>query len=312
MRSPNPRVQRTRCHPVYRGVATLLFLLVSAWGCNDRKPSTPLTKDAKAKRTAMATVAPQLIEKWIVTLEGWQRKGYGNPFAPPIVRIDDERIARVLPTYLFYAVHVQEWPVAQGMPPPLTGRDLFAIGPDQKLAHLPNPRALEALFKRTIAWPPIAVDKQLLEKNKARSRDVVYAWLRLSQEFSQDGMFQFSIPEDSIRVDLIRGGYASSGRAVVLPRAGNLGEISAILVFDGRGTIDSVSECRNVLQGERPVCQATKLLDPDPTVRRMAARSLLVMGRAAESYVVMQRTKASPELKREIDRVWAQIVAEGR
>jgi hypothetical protein len=54
------------------------------------------------------------------------------------------------------------------------------------------------------------------------------------------------------------------------------------------------------------------LLDADPIVRRMAEQDLLIMGSAAKSYLDEQRAKASPELRRAIDRLWQRIVDEGR
>jgi hypothetical protein len=64
--------------------------------------------------------------------------------------------------------------------------------------------------------------------------------------------------------------------------------------------------------GPRPICQATKLLDADPVVRRMAEQDLLVMGRAARPYLDEQRAKAAPELQKAIDRVWERICADDR
>ena len=65
-------------------------------------------------------------------------------------------------------------------------------------------------------------------------------------------------------------------------------------------------------QGVRSICQATKLLDRDPIVRRMAEQDLLVMGRAARLYMEQVRATARPKLQRAIDRVWQRILDEGR
>lgn len=102
------------------------------------------------------------------------------------------------------------------------------------------------------------------------------------------------------------------GKAIVNPRSGNTGEIAAALTFDPAGTLVSVSETATVKRGIRPICQATRLLDPDPVVRRMAEQDLLVMGKAAEAYLAEQRTEADPELQRAIDRIWERILAEDR
>ena len=265
---------------------------------------------SKTERTALAAAAPKLIEKWIASLDGWKeaKARGGKPCPPGIRRIDDERLTSVFPAHVFFAGHYLEHPVGLSGPPPLTSRQLFVVGPDQEVTHITDARGLEGFFKGTVEWLPP-------KKNKARSRDIVYGWLRLSEEFSQDGYFRFSLPNDSIAVEPIaadRGaGYLASGMAVVAPRpqSGDFGEISVVMVLSLEGEILRLLECRNVLAGARPVCQVTKLLDPDPIVRAMAENSLLVIGRAAEAYIMDQRTKASPELRKEIDRVWAKILA---
>jgi hypothetical protein len=60
--------------------------------------------------------------------------------------------------------------------------------------------------------------------------------------------------------------------------------------------------------GPRPICQATKLLDADAVVRKMAEQDLLFMGLAARDYLMEQRAAAGPELRQAIDRLWEQIV----
>jgi len=67
-----------------------------------------------------------------------------------------------------------------------------------------------------------------------------------------------------------------------------------------------------IKRGIRPICQATKLLDPDLIVRGMAEQAILVMGRAAKEYLAEQRESASPELRDAIDRIWHKIVSEDR
>jgi hypothetical protein len=62
----------------------------------------------------------------------------------------------------------------------------------------------------------------------------------------------------------------------------------------------------------RPICQATKLLDRDPIVRRMARQDVLVMGRAAKPYFDKVPATARPKLQRAIDRIWQRILDEGR
>jgi hypothetical protein len=73
-----------------------------------------------------------------------------------------------------------------------------------------------------------------------------------------------------------------------------------------------ISEKGALRAGVRPICQATKLLDSDAIVRRMAEQDLLVMGRAAKTYLDQVRATAGPKLQRAIDHIWQRILEEGR
>lgn len=84
------------------------------------------------------------------------------------------------------------------------------------------------------------------------------------------------------------------------------------MILDASGIFVDVWETSTVLPGVRPICQATKLLDRDPIVRRMAEQDILVMGRMAKPYLDEIRAKAKPKLKQAIDRIWRRIVDEGR
>ena len=71
-----------------------------------------------------------------------------------------------------------------------------------------------------------------------------------------------------------------------------------------------VNEEAKIRPGPRPICQATKLLDADQIVRRMAEQDLLYMGRAAHEYLMQQRAQAAPDLQQAIDRLWQRILAQ--
>jgi hypothetical protein len=79
------------------------------------------------------------------------------------------------------------------------------------------------------------------------------------------------------------------------------------------GRIDALgSGVQGWAVGQRVGVQATKLLDPDPIVRRMAEQDLLVMGRATKPYLDQVRARVRPKLQLAIDRMWERIVREGR
>ena len=224
--------------------------------------------------------------------------GRGQVFA-----ITSPSLAGVFPNYAFYALRFRQYPVAIAPPEPLQSNNLFVVRPDGTVDHLANVGALEGFFKAALR--PVTTD--------AEAKDAAKAWLRLAEEFHQDGFLQFSIPDDALNiVSLPNGNREVTGKATVTPQGGNLGEISASLTFGGNGPLLTASESASIKRGMRPICQATKLLDPDPIVRRMAEDAILVMGKAAKEYLDEQRASANPALREAIDRIWQQIVIEDR
>ena len=146
-------------------------------------------------------------------------------------------------------------------------------------------------------------------KDEHAAADAGLSWLRLTDVFSQDGFYTFSAPKVNV-IATPNGEFIVTGSVTVT--AGGRGSIKAELIFDAfDGALEAVFETRNVRPGIRPICQATKLLDADPLVRRMAEQDILVMGKSAKGYLDEQRAKAKPELKAAIDRIWKRIVDEG-
>jgi hypothetical protein len=222
-----------------------------------------------------------------------------NRGAPPIVPITDEAVTRVFPGQHFFVVGFRLYPVARAAPKPLRNRNLFAVSKDDQVQHLTDTSGLEDVFRKSLS--PVTDDDA--------ATNAITAWLRLREEFQQDGFFKFAIPQDSLSVASANEGRKVSGKLVVTQ--GGKGEIHATLMFDKAGKLVSVKEKNTVKPGVRPVCQATKLLDPDPVVRRMAERDILVMGPDCKAYLDEARDKASPEMKHAIDRIWQRIIDEG-
>jgi hypothetical protein len=222
-----------------------------------------------------------------------------SPGLPPLVRITDEMVSRTFPEHRFFALILRQYPVARIAPEPLKPQNVFVIEKDGNVQHLTGIKPLEKFFRSKLA---LVLDAQ-------SARESAGAWLRLSEEFKQDGFFKFSIPQDSLIAQKVRSGLEASAKAVVIQ--GGTGEIRATWSFTAEGKLAQVKETNTVKAGVRPICQATKLLDPDPIVRLMAEKDILVMGQAAKEYLDEQRAKASPELRQAIDRIWQRIVAEG-
>ncbi len=237
----------------------------------------------------------ELLQQKLATLRGAERG--------QVMRVVEDVLVRAFPEDLFYVLRFRQYPVALAPPGPLASNNLFVVRRDASVEHLRDVGALEVFFRAALR--PVTTD--------AQAQDAARAWLRLAQEFRQDGFLQFAIPDDSLKVAaLANGGREVTGKAVVTPQGGNQGEIAATLTFDGRGSLLTVSESASITRGIRPICQATKLLDPDPIVRRMAEEAILVMGKGAKEYLDEQRARARPELQEAIDRIWRRILSEDR
>ena len=219
-----------------------------------------------------------------------------------LVRITDDAVARALPGRVVFAAVFPQYPVARLAPEPLKLQNVFVVDNDGKVEHVTDAKGLEKLFRSALA--PV--------KDDGAAKDAAQAWLRLSEELHQDKFYQFAIPEKDLAAEKEKDGRKVTGKAVVEPKGGNQGQIDVALVFDADGRLVKADEKADLKPGIRPICQATKLLDADPIVRRMAEQDILVMGRSAKPYLDEQRAKASAELQKAIDRVWQRILDEGR
>jgi hypothetical protein len=216
-----------------------------------------------------------------------------------IGELTDEVFRRAFPGCQFSTVRFRQYPVARVAPAPLKHSTVIVEASDGPARTVVDDKGLESFFRTTLA--PV--------RDEAGSKDAVRAWLLLSEELHQDGFFRFTIPSGSITVSSKDGMRVAQGKFVVAE--GGKGEISVSLTFDAAGKLTAAKSDGKIIPGVRPICQATKLLDPDPIVRRMAEQDILVMGRAAEEYLNEQRSRATPELRQAIDRIWARICDEG-
>jgi hypothetical protein len=210
-------------------------------------------------------------------------------------------VPETFPDFVLFSHVIPLYPVAREAPAPLKHANVIAVPKkgDGKPVLVTDAKQLEKFFKDNAR--PV---KKLEEVEKATS-----AWLRTVAELSQDGFFKFTV-----KLGDGKGGDDSAtmnGQAVVDPRNMDKGEIKATLKFKG-GKLDTTDTKVNISAGMRPRCQATKLLDPDPIVRAIAEDSLRVMGSTAKEYLDEQYKKASPELRKAIDRIRKKIEEEGR
>jgi len=211
-----------------------------------------------------------------------------------ILYLGNENLDKVLPGHRFFAVRYRIYPVARKLPEGMRPSNVFVVATNARAAHLKDAKALENYFKTNL------IDVKA-------GRDATFAllsWLTLSQEFHQDGFYKFKLP------DMTTGdsgnGITIKASAVVM--AGGNGELGAELAFNKAGKLTGVTETAKIKRGPRPICQATKLLDADPLVRRICEQDLLYLGPLALDYLREQRGLANPELRRAIDRLTERIL----
>ena len=267
--------------------------------------------DRAAIRLRTKINPPMLINQWCID----NVPNKNGMVIPEPVRIYDEVLSRSLPNQLLYIVRFRQYPVARMVPEPLTANNIFAVSSTGQVVLITTEQEQLKFFTDNLAiiLPGILDTRSMFI-------DALYSWLRTAEELVQDGMFRFTIAYDKINLkeyEAAKGAagiegaaWVASGEALVEATAGNSGAITASMIFNAEGKLLSVEQNIAVKHGIRPICQATKLLDPDPVVRRMAEQDLLFMGRDAESYIMEQHALANPELQAAIDKMWAKIVAQ--
>lgn len=257
----------------------LLALLVS--------PVVALADDPKPPTDEEVSAAKERVADYL--------KGIKGAEVARVTALTGDGIAATFPDHVLFAVLFPQYPVARVAPEPLKSSNVVAVPrkKDGKPVPVTDVKDLEKFFK----------DGARAVKTDAEIEEATKAWLRAAAELNQDGFYKFTVKTDP--------NAKGSGSAAVDPQGGNKGEVKAALTFKD-GKLASAETKANLTPGVRPICQATKLLDPDPIVRGMAEQSIRVMGSAAKPYLDEQRAKASAEVRAAIDRVWAKIVAEGR
>jgi hypothetical protein len=233
----------------------------------------------------------QLVEDYL--------KNRGADGGAVVRAITDDYLVRTFPNISFFGVIFRRYPVAVLCPQAqdLKCSNVFFVKDGQVdfVATIPD---LKFFF--TAELVPVPTQDAAI--------DAASSWLRFSEELKQDLFYTFSAPDISYvpRQDVI----SIRGHAVVI--AGGEGSIDMLMTLGPAGSLLQINERGAVRPGVRPICQATKLLDRDPIVRRMAEQDLLVMGRTAKPYLDQIRARSRPKLQQAIDRIWQRILNEGR
>lgn len=213
--------------------------------------------------------------------------------------VTGEFISRAFPGYSFFGVSFRQYPIAAPCPESagLQCANLFFVK-DEQVDVVSTIDGLKFFFTVNLNPAP----------DQDSATDAASSWLRFSEELKQDSFYTFSAPVIAYtpRVDVVLV------RATATVTAGGDGAIDVLMNFGAAGSFLGVLEKSALRAGIRPICQATKLLDSDPIVRRMAEQDILVMGRTAKPYLDHIRPTVSPELQQAIDRIWQRILREGR
>lgn len=212
-------------------------------------------------------------------------------------KIDDKAVAKVLPSHHFYHLLFRQYPVGRVPPKGLKASNVLALGPDGKAQALTTVAEMERFFKANAKG--LTTD--------AKRTEAARAFLRLGQELFQDGYYTFEIDKNAAAGTKAGDPVASVVLLKSTAMKGGSGTLSVRMEFE-KSAISSSKITSKLRPGPRPICQATKLLDADPVVRRMAEQDLLIMGRAAKTYLDEQRKKAPPKLRKAIDELWQRIV----
>ncbi|MFO0867231.1 MAG: hypothetical protein U0744_21760 [Gemmataceae bacterium] len=220
-----------------------------------------------------------------------ERKG------PPPQMVVGAEYPKALPGIAFVMATYRQFPVAIAPPEGLASSNVFAVVGKEKPMRLADSKELEAFFRKHL----------IKVENAAQAKEALAAWLNLAKEFRQDGMFRFEVLSKEFGAEEGKE-LTVRGRAMVT-QGGN-GEVTATLVF-ADGKLQKASDSATIRSGPRPICQATKLLDADPIVRKMAEQDLLIMGQLAFPYLDEQRAKAALPLRDAIDALRKRIEATG-
>lgn len=209
--------------------------------------------------------------------------------------IADDSLGKLFPKHFFMAVLYPQFPIGREAPKPLREANvLVAPVGEGKVIPLTEAKELEKFFKDTL---PAKAEGEMVGK----------AWVRLAQEIVTDGFYQFKAPTAA------KGSKEGifSAKVEVNPAGGNKGHLEGEIELKDGKLVRAVLTSK-LIPGPRPICQSTKLLDPDPIVRRMAEDSIRIMGRACFPYLDEQRAKSTPDLQKAIDRMKQRILDEDR
>jgi len=152
--------------------------------------------------------------------------------------IADPALAKVFPDYAFVVVRYRQYPVARLIPEGFKASNALALSKEKTVSRFKDVKEQERFFKEHAATARTANEL----------KELLAAWLTLSQEQHQDGFYKFEIREKDFEYNKERNQV--HGRAVVLQ--GGSGELAAMLDLED-GKLAKVSEIVKIRPGPRPI-----------------------------------------------------------
>ena len=195
--------------------------------------------DAARLRLAWGWQPTKAVTDWLGRLKNADDSAFEVTVRPH--RVADDAVEAVFAEQCFYIVR---FPATQTLPAPLQATNVFIVGKTGTVKLVAGTDDLEALFRTKPAAVP--------QDNDAPVKQIVRAWLRLSQEFSQDGTRRFLIADDSIKADYHEStvggmdGWRAGGQLTADPKTGLDGIIAVSMVFDGGGQLKVLTETRDL------------------------------------------------------------------
>ncbi|MDD4889174.1 MAG: hypothetical protein PHU85_04535 [Phycisphaerae bacterium] len=248
---------------------------------------------------------PEVLTKWVESREPKVAPLPGQPQS-----LSAPAAAEAFPDFTWCSVFKGYSPVARIDEPQSSWPDrcLFAIDRKSNVTHIADAKALEDFFRKNL---PVV-------QAEAAATLAVQAWLSLAQTIQDHAAFP--IEAASLKAAKTDAGWTAQGRAAAgigpgpgpRVRFNDAGFATVKLAFGADGKLKTATEEVKFRPGMRPICQSTKLLDPDPLVRSMAEQELRWMGRSAEQYLKARRAISSPAIQTAIDRIWQQILDDER
>ncbi|MBI2808247.1 MAG: hypothetical protein HYX68_24945 [Planctomycetes bacterium] len=116
---------------------------------------------------------------------------------------DAPNVKNTLPDYNLVIVRFRQFPIARIMPEGLRSSNIFAVSKDGKIEYLKDAQTLQKFIRA----------HQTPAKTEADAKRILAAWLTLTQEFHQDGMFKFEVMTREFEVG--GKGETVAGRAMV-------------------------------------------------------------------------------------------------